>query len=120
MTKSYKIPEGLEQMVEQKPLVAPHPGEFIRLSVLKPLGLNVAEAARRMDVNRIGLTNMLAGKAALSNDLAYKLEALTGIDADLLIGWQVAHDRLTGAERRAAYAKQIDRVTLPASHGEQE
>ncbi len=113
MTKSYKIPKGIEQMVEQKPLVAPHPGEFIRETVLKPLGLNVAEAARRMEVNRIGLMNMLGGKASLSNDLAYKLEALTGVDADLMIAWQVAHDRITGAERRAAYAKSIERVRLP-------
>lgn len=112
MTESYKIPEGPDQLVtagEQ----TPHPGAFIREEVLKPFGLSVAEAARRMGIQRVGLINVLDGKSGLSNDLAYKLEALTGVDADLMIGWQVRYDRAQGAAKRAAYAQTIERVKKP-------
>lgn len=112
MTDSYKIPDGPEQRVTAGDQT-PHPGAFIREELLKPFGLSVADAARRLGVNRIGLINVLDGKSALSNDLAYKLEALTGVDADLMIGWQVRYDRFAGAAKRAEYARSIERVKPP-------
>jgi addiction module HigA family antidote len=115
MSDDYKIPDGPDQLVKHDPkFTAKHPGAFIREELLTPHKLTVAEAARRLGVTRVALINVLEGKSALSNDMAYRLEALTGMDADVMIGWQVAHDRIAGAAKRVEYAAKIERVKAPA------
>lgn len=52
----------------------PHPGGIIRHDVLEPLNLSVAEAARRLGVSSTSLSRVLNGKAAISPDLALRLE----------------------------------------------
>jgi addiction module HigA family antidote len=104
----HKITDPAKRSV--KPGDPEHPGGWIRRNLLEPLGLSVAEAARRMDVNRVGLNNVLSGKHGVSADLAYKLEALTGVDGDLLIGMQVAYERGQNREKRERYAREIERV----------
>lgn len=51
-----------------------HPGSIIRHDVLEPLNLSVAEAARRLGVSSTTLSRVLNGKAAISPDLALRLE----------------------------------------------
>lgn len=51
-----------------------HPGSIIRRDVLEPLNLSVAEAARRLGVSSTSLSRVLNGKAAISPDLALRLE----------------------------------------------
>lgn len=87
-----------------------HPGGWIKRNLLEPLDLNVAEAARRMTINRPTFSNVLDGKHAVSHDLAYRLEALTGVDAELLIRMQLAYDLALERDKRAAFASQIERV----------
>lgn len=53
----------------------PHPGETLREDVLPALGLSVAEAARQLGVSRVALSRVLHGHAAISVDLARRLEA---------------------------------------------
>jgi len=50
------------------------PGSIIRYDVLEPLELSVAEAARRLGVSRSSLSRVVNGKAAISVDLALRLE----------------------------------------------
>jgi addiction module HigA family antidote len=104
----YKITDPAEMAV--RPGDAQHPGTWIKNNVLNPLGLNTARTARLIGMDRASLTRALAGDHAVSDDLAYKLEALTGVDADLLIGLQVAYNRSTSWERRNRYAQEITRV----------
>jgi addiction module HigA family antidote len=47
----------------------PHPGEMIRDDVLKPLGLDVTEAAARLGMARVSLSRVVNGP-----DLAVRLE----------------------------------------------
>lgn len=56
----------------------PHPGETLREDVLPALGLTVTEAARQLGVSRVSLSRMLNGKAAISPDMALRLEAWLG------------------------------------------
>ena len=52
----------------------PHPGEMIREDVLKPLELDVTEAAKRLGMSRVSLSRVVNGKAGISPDLAVRLE----------------------------------------------
>ncbi len=56
----------------------PHPGELLREDVLAPLGLSVKEVAARLGMSRVALSRVLNGHAAISPDLAVRLE-LAGV-----------------------------------------
>ncbi|MCY3932208.1 MAG: HigA family addiction module antitoxin [Acidobacteria bacterium] len=52
----------------------PHPGRGIRENCLNPLGLNVTEAANALGVARHTLSRVLNGHAAISPEMADRLE----------------------------------------------
>ena len=52
----------------------PHPGPSIRENCLEPLGLSVTEAAEVLGVARHTLSRVLNGHAAISPDMAIRLE----------------------------------------------
>ena len=52
----------------------PHPGRSIRENCLEPLGLNVTEAERILGIARHALSRVLNGHAAISPELALRLE----------------------------------------------
>lgn len=52
----------------------PHPGETLREQVIEPLGLTVSQAAQYFGMSRPALSRVLNGKAAISSDLAIRLE----------------------------------------------
>ena len=71
-------------------------GGFIRHQVI-PAGMSVTEAARRLGVGRPALSNLLNGRAALSPNMALRLQATFGADRARLLELQAAGDR----ERRS-------------------
>jgi len=48
--------------------------------VLPALGLGVTQAAEQLGVSRVALSRMLNGRAAISPDMALRLEAWLGAD----------------------------------------
>lgn len=76
----------------------PHPGETLREDVLPALGLSVAEAARQLGVSRVALSRVLHGHAAISIDLARRLEVWLqqpsgrGPSAESWLRGQLAYD----------------------------
>jgi antitoxin HigA-1 len=74
----------------------PHPGETLREDVLPALGLTVTEAARQLGVTRSALSRVLNGRAAISPDMALRLEAWLGEQrggrAELWLAQQMAFD----------------------------
>ena len=70
----------------------PHPGDFIRTEILKPLGLNVSKAANILKVRRATLSDLINGKTSLSPEMALRLEKAFGPDMDHLLRMQVAYD----------------------------
>ena len=69
-----------------------HPGAFIRLEIVEELGLSVAAAARILGVRRATLSDLLHGKAALSPEMALRVEKAFGVSMDLLLRMQAWHD----------------------------
>ena len=67
-------------------------GRFIRQQVIPP-GMTVTEAARKLGVGRPALSNLLNGRAALSQNMALRLEATFGADRARLLELQAVGDR---------------------------
>ena len=74
----------------------PHPGLTLRDDVLPALGLNVTEAAKQLDVSRVALSRVLNGRAAISPEMALRIEAWLGVErggeARLWLAEQSAYD----------------------------
>ena len=58
----------------------PHPGEILREDVFPEMGLTVTEAASQIGVSRVALSRVLNGHAAISPDMAIRLEAWLGVE----------------------------------------
>jgi addiction module HigA family antidote len=69
-----------------------HPGIFIRTEVVEPLELSVTDAARILGVTRPALSALLNGRAALSSEMALRIEKAFGVKMDTLIRMQTAYE----------------------------
>ena len=85
----------------------PHPGTMLRHDVLDPLGLGVTEAARKLGVSRVALSRVLNGHAAISPELAIRLEQAGVSTARFWIGLQSNFDL---ARARAAKTPTVERL----------
>ena len=70
----------------------PHPGRLIRDACLEPLGLNVTEAAKVLGIARKSLSAVLNEKAAVSPEMAIRLEKAFGSTADAWLKMQAAYN----------------------------
>jgi antitoxin HigA-1 len=70
----------------------PHPGDLIRTEVIDALGLSVSKAAQLLKVRRATLSDLLCGKAALTPEMALRIEKAFGPDMDHLLRMQLAYD----------------------------
>jgi addiction module HigA family antidote len=70
----------------------PHPGDLIRTVILEPLGLSVSRAAEILKVRRATLSDLLHGKAALTAEMALRIEKAFGPDMNHLLRVQLAYD----------------------------
>jgi addiction module HigA family antidote len=69
-----------------------HPSEFIREEILHELNLPVARAAEILRVRRATLSDLVNGKAALSPEMALRIEKAFGVSMDTLLRMQAWHD----------------------------
>jgi addiction module HigA family antidote len=80
-----------------------HVGRYIRQHVI-PAGMSVKEAASRLGVGRPALSNLVNGKAALSPDMAVRLEKSFGANRQALLDMQAAADRTKHREAEKVVA----------------
>jgi len=89
----------------------PHPGETLRDDVLPALGLTVTQAAEQLGVTRVSLSRVLNGHAAISSEMALRLEKWLGEDrggsARVWLAQQAAYDLW---QTRKAAKKALSRV----------
>jgi addiction module HigA family antidote len=78
-----------------------HPGQFIKMEVIEPLGLSVTEAAKVLGVTRAALSALLNGRAALSPDMALRIEKAFGPKMDTLLRMQTAYEIAETRDREA-------------------
>ena len=70
----------------------PHPGRSIRENCLAPLGLTVTEAAKVLGVARHTLSRVLNGHAAVSPEMAIRLEKAGWSNAEFWLRRQITFD----------------------------
>lgn len=74
----------------------PHPGLALRDDVLPALAQSVTQAAEQLGVSRVALSRVLNGRAAISPDMALRIEAWLGVarggDARVWLAEQSAYD----------------------------
>lgn len=82
--------------METKPskigMTPPHPGAFIRDEILEELKLSVSQAADVLGVRRATLSDVVNGNAALSPEMALRIEKAFGVDMEMLLRMQAWHD----------------------------
>jgi antitoxin HigA-1 len=95
----------------------PHPGLTLRDDVLPALGLSVTQAAGQLDVSRVALSRVLNGRAAISPEMALRIEAWLGVDrggeARLWLAEQSAYDVWQAKQRFKAAPMHVQ--AAPAS-----
>ncbi len=74
----------------------PHPGEILKDGVFSGSGITITEAAKQLGVTRAALSRVLNGKAAISPEMAIRIECWLGVEnggkADLWVTQQAAYD----------------------------
>ena len=74
----------------------PHPGLTLGEDILPALGLTVTEAAEQLGVDRTTLSKVIHGRAAISPNMALRIERWLGRDnggaAEVWLAEQTAHD----------------------------
>lgn len=89
----------------------PHPGHSIRENCLVALGLSVTEAAKVLGVARHTLSRVLNGHAAISPEMAIRLEKAGWSNAEFWLRRQTSYD-LTKARKSEGQIK-VKRYQLP-------
>jgi antitoxin HigA-1 len=96
----------------------PHPGLTLRDDVLPALGLTVTQAAQQLGVSRVTLSRMLNGRAAISPEMALRIEAWLGVarggEARLWLAEQSAYDIWQAALKLKAAPMRVQRAPLAA------
>jgi len=90
----------------------PHVGGLIRREVIEPLGLTVSKAAKALGVGRQALSSLLNEKAALTSDMALRVEKAFGPKMEHLMRMQLAYD-LAQARNQESKIK-VKRYETPA------
>jgi addiction module HigA family antidote len=70
----------------------PHPGKSISADCLEPLGLSVTAAAKALGISRQALNNVIHGQAAISPEMAIRLDKAFGGGAETWLRLQAAYD----------------------------
>ena len=105
MAKAFKT----ARMPKMRPA---HPGEILREDVLPALNISVVEAAQKLGVSRQSLHGVMAGRSAVSADMALRLGKLVGNGAQWWLSSQQAFDL---HEAEARLRGEIDAIPTLAS-----
>lgn len=96
----------------------PHPGVTLRDDVLPALGLSVTDAASQLGVSRVTLSRVLNGRAAISPEMALRIEAWLGVDrggdARVWLAEQTAYDIWQAQQRMKSQRVKVKPAPLAA------
>ncbi len=86
----------------------PHPGEYLREEFLNELGITSYRLAKDIGVDPTRVSQILAGKRAISADTSLRLARYFGTDDGFWVRLQANHDlRLA----RRSLGEELDRIT---------
>jgi len=88
-----------------------HPGDVLREDVIKPLGLTVTEAAKRLGVTRKTLSELINCKSSVSPEMAVRIGKATKTSPDSWLYMQTQLD-LWYASQKPTEVKEFGNVAL--------
>ncbi|HEY3912118.1 MAG TPA: HigA family addiction module antitoxin [Stellaceae bacterium] len=97
-------------------MAPPHPGVFIREELLDELGLTVSEAAKVLEVRRATLSDLIHCNAALSAEMALRIEKAFGVKMETLLSMQAWYDAYAMRQRESEIAVKPYRPAAPEPH----
>ena len=89
----------------------PHPGAFVKAEIIEPAELSVTAAAEVLGITRAALSALLNERAALSPEMALRLEKAFGVPMDTLMRMQNSYD--IAQTRKRAGDIHVDRYVPP-------
>jgi addiction module HigA family antidote len=108
------ITEELELVKMTQIYNPPHPGLTLRDDVLPALALSTTQAAQQLGVSRVTLSRVLNGHAAISPEMALRIESWLGIDrggeARLWLAEQNAYDLWQASQRLQSNPQKVVRA----------
>ena len=69
-----------------------HPGGFVKTEIVEPLGLSVTKAAQALGITRAAMSAFLNERAALSPEMAIRIEKAFGVSMETLMRMQNSFD----------------------------
>lgn len=69
-----------------------HPGEILKIEIIEGRGLTIGKAAELLGVTRPTLSNIVNGKAAITPNIALRLETVFGGTARIWLRLQTSYD----------------------------
>ena len=87
------------------------PGEVLREDIIKPSGLSITEAAKRLGVTRKTLSALLNCKASLSPQMAIRVSKATKTTPESWLYMQAKLDLQT-AEQKPTEVEEFERVNV--------
>ncbi|MEE8328440.1 MAG: HigA family addiction module antitoxin [Thermodesulfovibrionia bacterium] len=88
-----------------------HPGEVLREDVIKPLGLTVTDAAKRLGVTRKTLSELLNCKSSLSPGMAVRISKATRTTPESWLYMQAKLD-LWSAEQKSTKVEEFKEASI--------
>lgn len=92
----------------------PHPGELLREEVISELGLTVTEVAARLGMSRVAFSRVLNARAAMSPDLAVRLEMAGVSTARVWLAMQANYDLAQAMNRPQPPVRALLSTAAPA------
>lgn len=82
-----------QEYVVTKPMHnPPHPGAVLKDAMIDGLGITINKAAEMLDIDRITLSRVLNGRAAISVEMALRLSKALKTSPNVWLGMQQAYD----------------------------
>ena len=91
----------------------PHPGKGLKED-FEALGLSIAQAAKALGVTRQQIYKVTKGESAISPEMAVRLEAVIGSNADHWMRLQTAYDLAQVRQNKANITRGLKKL-VPAA-----
>ena len=88
----------------------PHPGEILRELYLKPMRVTGLEAAKALGVTSKHGSGIVNGHVRITADMAIRLAAALGSDAQAWVNLQAQHDLWVASQKKPPTVKSLRRA----------
>ena len=89
-----------------------HPGEVLKEAYLDPLGMSIAEFARRVGISRKTASEFVNKRSGVSVEMAHRLAMATGTNAEFWLTMQVQYSLWEAKKSKLPQSIRVQRLDL--------